>query len=192
MHFDHLIPRVERHACQRISLQVENLKMPAISTVNIHNGFFRNAELEHLKQLNTDSHEIWKCTVLIKCIFDILASRETHFLCSFTSLLYFHLRFNYLPRSHLRMCRLPFTIHQALHVGGTNPFIQKKKKWTSHSDRRRVCALDKAKDASCTQNTNVLALRFAVWRMDPHHPSVETFNYVSRAKKELIFPPIKS
>lgn len=118
--------------------------MPDISTVNIHNGFFRNAELEHLKQLNTDLYESWKCTVLIKCIFDILASRETHFLCSFTSLLYFHLRFNYLPSSHLRMCRLPFTIHQALCVGGTNPFIQKKKMWTSHFDCI-VWASDKAK-----------------------------------------------
>lgn len=119
--------------------------MPAISTVNTHNEFFRNAELEHLKQLNADLHESWKCTVLIKCIFDILASRETHFLCSFTSLLYFHLRFNYLSHSHLRMCRLPFTICQALHVGGTNPFIQKKKKmWTSHFDCI-VCGSDKAK-----------------------------------------------
>lgn len=118
---------------------------PASATVHIHNGLFRNAELEHLEQLNTDLHESWKCTVPIKCIFDILASRETHFLCSFTSLLYFHLRFNYLPSSHLRMCRLPFTIRQALHVGGTNLFIQKKKKmWTNDFDCI-VYALDKAK-----------------------------------------------
>lgn len=150
MHFDHLILHAECHACQWISLQVWNLKMPDISTVNIHNGFFRNAELEHLKQLNTDLHESWKCTVLIKCIFDILASRETHFLCSFTSLLYFHLRFNYLPSSHLRMCRLPFTIRQALHVGGTNPFIQKKKKnvdkpFWPHS----MCFRQSQEDANC-------------------------------------------
>lgn len=128
--------------------------MPAISTVNIYNGFFRNAELEHLKQLNTDLHEIWKCTVLIKCIFDILASRETHFLCSFTSLLYFHLRFNYLPRSHLRMCRLPFTIRQALHVGGTNPFIQKQKK---NVDKpfwlQSMCFRQSQKDANCIPRT---------------------------------------
>lgn len=124
--------------------------LPASATVHIHNGLFRNAELEHLEQLNTDLHESWKCTVPIKCIFDILASRETHFLCSFTSLLYFHLRFNYLPSSHLRMCRLPFTIRQALHVGGTNLFIQKKKKnvdkpfWL-HS----MCFGQSQKDAKC-------------------------------------------
>lgn len=123
--------------------------MPAISTVNTHNEFFRNAELEHLKQLNTDLHESWKCTVLIKCIFDILASREIHFLCSFTSLLYFHLRFNYLPHSHLRMCRLPFTIRQALHVGGTNPFIQKKKNVDKPFWLHSMCFRQSQKDANC-------------------------------------------
>lgn len=117
---------------------------PASATVNIHNGFFRNAELEHLRQLNTDLHESCKCTVPIKCISDILASRGTHFLCSFTSPLSPHLRFNYLPSSHLRMCRLPFTMLQALHVGGTNLFIKKKKMWTNHFDCI-LCAFDKAK-----------------------------------------------
>lgn len=107
---------------------------------------FQKCKWEHWKQLNADLHESWECTVPIKCIFDILASREIHFLCSFTSLLHFHLRFNYLPHSHLRMCRLPFTIRQALHVGGTNLFIHSKKKkmWTSHFNCI-VCAVDKAK-----------------------------------------------
>lgn len=119
---------------------------PASATVNIHNGFFRNAELEHWKQLNTDLHESWKCTVLIKCIFDILASRGTHFLCSFTSPRSLHLRFNYLPSSHLRMCRLPFTMLQALHVGGTNLFIKKVDKpfWL-----HPMCFWQSQKDANC-------------------------------------------
>lgn len=86
-----------------------------------------SSELEHWKQLNADFHEHWMHTAPIECIFDILASRETRFLCSFTSLLYFHLWFNYLPSSHLRMCRLPFTTCQVLHVGGTNLSIPKRK-----------------------------------------------------------------
>lgn len=57
-----------------------------------------------------------------------MASRETHFLCSFTSLLYFHLRFNYLPSSHLRMCRLPFTARQALHACREAQIFSFKKK----------------------------------------------------------------
>lgn len=123
--------------------------MPDISAVNKHNGFFRNAELEHLKQLNTDLHESWKYTVSIKCIFDILASRETHFLCSFTSPLYFHLRFNYLPSSHLRMCRQPFTIHAKPYMWEARiPSFQKqnvdKLFWLDS-----MCFRQSQKDASC-------------------------------------------
>lgn len=145
----------------------------------------QNAKWENLKQLNADLHESWKCTVPIKCIFDILASREIYFLCSFTSLLHFHLRFNYLPHPHLRMCRLPFTVCQALHVGGTNLFIQKKM-WTSHFNCI-VCAVDKAKkmltifqEYQCPRNENFC---LAYW----YTSLTETWNCMTDARKTLTF-----
>lgn len=115
---------------------------PASATVNIHNGFFRNAELEHWKQLNTDLHESWKCTVPIKCIFDILASRGTHFLCSFTS-----------PLSTSDLIIFPdlICICVGYHSQCSKPymweaqiFLLKKKMWTSHFDCI-LCAFDKTK-----------------------------------------------